>query len=1113
MANLFGKRRGFEKRKNKFEKKGGFKDEMNKEVREKISSYINPDKLPIGMEREKIVGMIEEAMNSGENIVLIQGKTGSGKSVLLSGMLLEALRKSGKKEKILEIQPRRDASLSVSEAVAAVEKMSWGKKGEVGVSTSEISNVNEKSKVSVVTTGVALKYLIEMLVKAEKGEREFSFDGIIVDEFHENTIDYHIIMGILKILKEKGLSPMVVLTSATLDKEKISSYFNIPEQSYACIEGRAYPVQTENYWIEGDKNYISQAAQKVKELIAEEDGEGDILVFMPGVKEINDCIKRIGFHQNFEVLPLHGSLEQGERRKVLFGKKETGKRRVIVSTNIAETSLTLPDIRTVVDSCRKREVVFNPETDIYERKTVLISKDSAAQREGRAGRVQEGRCYRIISDEDFEKMVEHSESEIRKSSLEQVVLRLKGMNLEIDDFPFLEKPREDQIKHAFEVLKSLEALYENGQITEDGKEILKMNLLGPRLAKMVLEAEKREVFEAALIFALFKTHNKNLFSYPREKRREALEKNRDFINPESDWLTELKIFIEAVRNGLFDSIRRKRNQYEQNRNGNFNHWCREHFINKKMLIEVAKDFLALSRKMGRVVDLTELVSKISYFLDSEDEEFRKNIDAILIKTFADKLMYKKSSHGMPEYSFFDGSGKMNISPGSVVFEEVPEFCLAQSITQGSGTYRGEEIVRNYANHVHSLSAESIFENAKHLLEREEKDKIVFDSEKGIWGKKVVYKIKNTSIVINSEMMEVEVPIEKIWEKMVEELSYFGSLEFKYLKENEKRFSEFIKEKGKRFYPVFRFKNLKDWYLYKFKKLKELKGVEIRNMEDLNENAEFFRFDENDFLDPEKKEEYERYYPLEIAGIEVEYKILNSQWHRADLLFDFSDIELDPSFWDKSGLLNYDPNSFKIGYPGKEDETQIKFLLKTPDNVYEYGGNFTKFLSYIDWRIADKIRAEIERREEKECTEDEIFGFYEQIKNEDREILYYKGVFHEYYARPVYHLREVFEGEERKYIFYKEYVSDEKRSEYLWNIMEDNIKRIKNEYDKRMREKELEKEKLNNPFIEFFKGEEKSEEVESGTLGEEIERGFERGNNLKKKEGEEKKFCQLNWRIE
>jgi ATP-dependent helicase HrpA len=391
---------------------------------QKLRERIHPEQLPVFLKKSEIMRLLDTAFSENKT-VLLQGETGSGKSVLLPGMIRELFQQHEvQAKKIISIQPRRDAAFLVSKAVAAIEDVSWGENGIVGCSTSEAKESGYHTEVSIVTTDIALRYLSEMVRNVLQGNKSKEDIGaIIVDEFHENSVDYHLIMGMLKLLKKHDKAPLTVLTSATLDKEKTQEFFGIEDDEYCLVEGRKYPVEKrflsnendDGYSSRKETSYIEKVVSETKEAL-QESGVGDILVFMPGVREINATVKALGMSQGVEVLALHGSLSMEEREYVLGTDPKSGQRRVIVSTNIAETSITLPRITTVVDSCRRRSVRYNPATGIYKRGTELISKDSAEQRAGRSGRVQSGICRRAVSEDTWDTMEEFSEAEIHRAN-------------------------------------------------------------------------------------------------------------------------------------------------------------------------------------------------------------------------------------------------------------------------------------------------------------------------------------------------------------------------------------------------------------------------------------------------------------------------------------------------------------------------------------------------------------------------------------------------------------------------------------------------------------------------------------------------------------------------
>ncbi len=656
----------------------------------------------------------------------------------------------------------------------------------------------------------------------------------IIDELHEGSIDYHLVLGLIKMMQAAGEAPLVLLTSATINKERIQSFFGIDDEDYLRIEGRAYPVEksylTEDekvgveYWdkrgrVNKDKNYLALTEKRTKEA-ARKRKNGDILVFLPGAPEIKDFIDRSQDLPDLEILPLHGSLSPAERDYALddssafysfgllaknldliekLGSKEMSriikerltdnkriflfeqrqkeklcknkdfnfekyknsksyfedwlaqevaqevqgvklghellpeiarlarKKRIIVATNIAETSVTVPGVKIVVDSCRQRSVRFNPKTGIIEMGTEFISKGQAEQRAGRAGRMSNGECLRIVAEVEYQSLPDHPESEISRSNLAHLVLRLKGMGIDPEHFPFIEPPRPERITHGIEELKRLGALSEDGQLTAIGKEIGQLPF-EPTIGRMLVEARRRKCLEAALIVAAFEREDRVLLGPTQQdvkespgyeddaKRKDARNKvqklQATFARGGSDLLQSINIFMAALDQGMIEAMRRDdrspEGRYAQDK---FRKWCKDHYVKPEALTHIAHRLKDYAHYAGLKLDYSELKKQLQATDDAA-------LGAVILAGHPDRILYLSSTgRGMASYRRLgDPEGKtVNISPGSGAFDAQPQLCIAGTISEGRGSFKGGEITRNYASHVHPITGAQIREVLPHLV--------------------------------------------------------------------------------------------------------------------------------------------------------------------------------------------------------------------------------------------------------------------------------------------------------------------------------------------------------------------------------------------------------------
>ncbi len=658
-----------------------------------------------------------------KGMLLLQGETGSGKSVYSPVAMRRVLTKRGLQDRTVMLQPRKDATSGVARATSAVMGEQLGR--GVGFSTSEARTVDSRSALAVVTPGIFLRYLMRGDLTKEK------VGAIIVDEMHEGSIDYHLALGLIKMMHERGDAPLTLLTSATMHKEQIQQFFGIDDEDYLRIEGRAHPVD-KHYQDESQRdhqgmvlNYMDQLAKKVKSL-CKAAGDGDILVFLPGGKEIRDTINRIGSIDGVEVLPLYGQLGPADRDKALSGNKGPGvQRRVIVATNIAETSITVPGIKVVVDSCRQRSVRYNPTTGIIEMGTEFISRDQAEQRAGRAGRITAGECYRMVTEGEFAEMRQHPESEISRTNLANLVLRLKRLGIDPEEFPFIEPPKAGAIAHGIAELTELGAMTEEGEMTRVGREMGELPF-EPRIGRMIVEAKKRGCIEAALILAAFERESNVLLGPSRrdidnapgysegDKRKNArntVQRIQDkFDRGNSDLLKALNIFSQAIEHGVFEASDRRRSSESRAAKNNFRRWCRDNYLKAEALTHIAYKLRDYARYARVRIDRSTLQDTLESASDAD-------LGAVILSGHPDRLLYSLgNSRGLPEYRQLLGArATVNMSPGSEGFDSRPQLCVASRISEGRGTSRGREIKRNYASGVHPIGIEQLREVMPHLV--------------------------------------------------------------------------------------------------------------------------------------------------------------------------------------------------------------------------------------------------------------------------------------------------------------------------------------------------------------------------------------------------------------
>jgi len=506
-----------------------------------------PPDLPVSARAREIAELVRE-----NQVVVVCGETGSGKTTQLPKILLElGLGAAGM---IGHTQPRRIAARAVSARIAEELRVPLGR--QVGSKVRFGDRTSENTLVKVMTDGI-------LLAEMQSDRYLRQYEAIIVDEAHERSLNIDFILGYLKRLLAKRRGLRVVVTSATIDPDRLAEHFTIEGRRAPVLEvsGRTYPVEVryrprvDRADDEPDLDHVDAVRHAVDELSRE--GPGDILVFEPGEREIRDTASALGKHcgPGVEILPLFGRLAHHEQDRVFAA--HTG-RRIVIATNVAETSLTAPGIRYVIDGGTARINRYSPRTKLQRLEVEPISQASAKQRAGRCGRVAEGICIRLYSQEDHDGRPEFTDPEIRRANLASVILQMKALGLgTIEAFPFVEPPDPRRVRDGLDVLAELGALDEQGALTSTGRELSRLPL-DPRLGRMLLEANEQDALaEVLIIVAAMSVQDPR--ERPFEQRDAADEAHAQFNHPESDFLTLLAIwrFFHAQSEKLGASRLRK----------------------------------------------------------------------------------------------------------------------------------------------------------------------------------------------------------------------------------------------------------------------------------------------------------------------------------------------------------------------------------------------------------------------------------------------------------------------------------------------------------------------------------------------------------------------------
>ena len=496
-----------------------------------------PTDLPIAARREELLRTI-----SDNQVVVVAGETGSGKSTQLPKMCLElgrGARRGGRGGLIGHTQPRRLAARSVAERVA--EELGVEVGGPVGYAVRFTDRIGDDTRLKVMTDGILLNEL--------QRDRDLrAYDTIIVDEAHERSLNIDFILGYLKELLPRRPDLKVIVTSATIDTERFAEHFGTPAGPAPVIEvsGRTYPVEV-RYRPPEDVDTVAAIGDAVSDLLAE--GMGDVLVFQSGEREIRDTAEHLEGHlasrglRDTEVLPLFARLSAAEQHRVFASHRG---RRVVIATNIAETSLTVPGIRSVVDPGTARISRYNKRTKVQRLPIEEISRASADQRAGRCGRVAPGVCIRLFSEDDFDERPEFTEPEILRTNLASVILQMTALGLgDVESFPFVEPPERRHIADGVTLLEELGALRpdrpaHDRRLTKLGKRLARLPL-DPAFGRMVLEADRNGCVHEVMVIASALSIQ-DVRERPQGQEQAAAESHSRFVVPGSDFLTHVALW-------------------------------------------------------------------------------------------------------------------------------------------------------------------------------------------------------------------------------------------------------------------------------------------------------------------------------------------------------------------------------------------------------------------------------------------------------------------------------------------------------------------------------------------------------------------------------------------
>lgn len=625
-----------------------------------------PD-LPVSARREEILKLIAE-----NQVVVIAGETGSGKTTQLPKMCLELGR--GVNGLIGHTQPRRIAARSVANRIA--EELGSEMGSTVGYKVRFNDQVSENTLVKLMTDGI-------LLAEIQTDRYLNQYDTLIIDEAHERSLNNDFILGYLKQILAKRPDLKVIITSATIDVERFSRHFN--NAPIIEVSGRTFPVEVRYRPIveEEDQDQLQGILNAVDELQAE--GRGDILIFMNGEREIRDTAEALQKQElRFtEILPLYARLSAEEQQRIF---RPSGLNRVILATNVAETSLTIPNIKYVIDTGTARISRYSYRTKVQRLPIEPISQASANQRKGRCGRTSEGICIRLYSEEDFNSRPEFTDPEILRTNLASVILQMNSLGLsDITAFPFVDSPDIRQIQDGIRLLEELQAFKtrktkfgEKRELTQIGRQLAQLPI-DPRLGRMVIEAAKNgSLHEVMMIVSALSIQDPR--ERPQEKQQASDEKHRRFADKDSDFLAFVNLwhYIQTQQKAL------SKNQFRKQ--------CQKDFLNYLRVREWQDIYhqLRLSvREMGLPINT----------LEANYQQIHTALLAGLLSHIGLKDSEKMHYLGARNAQFF-------IFPTSALFKKQPKWIIASELV---------ETTKLWARTVAKIEPEWIEPLAQHLV--------------------------------------------------------------------------------------------------------------------------------------------------------------------------------------------------------------------------------------------------------------------------------------------------------------------------------------------------------------------------------------------------------------
>ncbi|MFF3166071.1 ATP-dependent RNA helicase HrpA [Streptomyces sp. NPDC003273] len=620
------------------------------ERRSRLPAVGYPEQLPVSQKKDDIAAAIRD-----HQVVIVAGETGSGKTTQIPKICLELGR--GVRGMIGHTQPRRIAARTVAERVAEELRTPLGE--AVGWKVRFTDQVNpDATFIKLMTDGILLAEI--------QTDRELrAYDTIIIDEAHERSLNIDFLLGYLAQLLPRRPDLKVVITSATIDPERFSRHFG--DAPIIEVSGRTYPVEVryrpllEEDSEDADRDQITAITDAVEELMAE--GKGDILVFLSGEREIRDTADALT-RKNYrftEILPLYARLSHAEQHRVF--QPHTG-RRIVLATNVAETSLTVPGIKYVIDPGFARISRYSHRTKVQRLPIEPVSQASANQRKGRCGRTSDGICVRLYSEEDFLARPEFTDAEILRTNLASVILQMTAAGLgDIEKFPFIDPPDHRNIRDGVQLLQELGALDPaqkdpRRRLTDTGRKLAQLPV-DPRLARMVLEADRngcvREVMVIAAALSIQDPRER-----PAEKQAQADQQHARFKDETSDFLAYLNLW------------RYVREQQKERGSSSFRRMCKQEYLN----------FLRIREWQDIYTQLRTVAKQMGIHLAEEDAPADR-VHVSLLAGLLSHVGMKDVKDGNKNEYLGARNAKFAIFPGSALFRKQPRFVMSAELVETS----------------------------------------------------------------------------------------------------------------------------------------------------------------------------------------------------------------------------------------------------------------------------------------------------------------------------------------------------------------------------------------------------------------------------------------------